>query len=92
LRAGIVFLRRVEKKAATERLRGKFQDDCLNVNWFQNSWAKRRKEYNEERPHNPLGYQLPSSVRAAASSFFVWLHAPRTPDEATHLSKAANAV
>jgi len=49
-----------------ESFNGKFRDECLNTNWFQNLFDARlkvsayKKEYNEERPHSSLGYKTPS--------------------------------
>ena len=48
-----------------ESFNGKFREECLNQNWFQNiaeasiiveEW---RKEYNNDRPHSSLGYLTP---------------------------------
>jgi transposase InsO family protein len=50
-----------------ESFNGKLRDECLNVSWFENLWAARRKiaawqkEFNEERPHSALGYQTPAA-------------------------------
>ena len=49
-----------------ESSNGKMRDECLNVSWFENLWDARRKmaawqkEFNKERPHSALGYQLPA--------------------------------
>jgi len=48
-----------------ESFNGKFRGVCLNEHWFRdlanardkiNNW---RLDYNEQRPHSPLGYQTP---------------------------------
>lgn len=48
-----------------ESFNGKFREECLNQNWFQNiaeasiiveQW---RKDYNNARPHSSLGYLTP---------------------------------
>lgn len=48
-----------------ESFNGKFREECLNQNWFQNiaeasiiveQW---RKDYNNDRPHSSLGYLTP---------------------------------
>jgi putative transposase len=57
-----------------ERFNGKFCDECLNLEWFQNRVEARvvieqwRYRYNEERPHSSLGYQTPSSQRLSCTS------------------------
>jgi len=49
-----------------ESFNGKFREECLNQNWFQNmseasiiieAW---RKDYNNNRPHSALGYLTPN--------------------------------
>ena len=69
------------QNAYIESFNGKFRDECLNVNLFENGrhamevvseWLN---EYNEFRPHSSLGYKTPrefaaryySSLRAAPS-------------------------
>jgi len=48
-----------------ESFNGKFREECLNQNWFQNlSMAsqcieKWRNDYNNKRPHSALGYLTP---------------------------------
>ena len=48
-----------------ESFNGKFREECLNQNWFQNikeasiiaeQW---REDYNNNRPHSALGYLTP---------------------------------
>ena len=48
-----------------ESFNGKFREECLNQNWFQNileasiiieEW---RKDYNDNHPHSSLGYLTP---------------------------------
>jgi putative transposase len=57
-----------------ESFQGKFRDECLNVNWFQNLWEARekvgswRREYNEARPHSSLGYQTPEAFAASQAA------------------------
>ena len=54
------------QNAYAESFNGKFRDECLNVNWFQNLWDARRKiaawllQYNQERPHSSLDYRTPN--------------------------------
>jgi len=48
-----------------ESFNGKFREECLDQNWFQNlSMASKcieewRNDYNNERPHSALGYLTP---------------------------------
>jgi putative transposase len=53
------------ENAYIESFNGKFREECLNQNWFQNileaaiiveEW---RKDYNNNRPHSSLGYLTP---------------------------------
>jgi len=89
-----------QQNGHVESFHARLRDECLNVSWFENLWAARRKiaawrkEYNEERPHSSLGYQTPAEFarQLAASAGSV----PRpgrgtTPDEAI-LSQATNVV
>ena len=56
-----------------ESFNGRFRDECLNANWFQNlADAKRkieswRREYNSERPHSSLDYRTPDEYLKACS-------------------------
>jgi putative transposase len=49
-----------------ESFNGRFRDECLNANWFENLADARRKievwrqEYNEHRPHSALAYRTPA--------------------------------
>ncbi len=57
------------QNGTNESFNGKFRDECLNLEWFQNRVEARvvieqwRCRYNEERPHSSLGYRTPSSQR-----------------------------
>ena len=59
-----------------ESFNGRFRDECLNENWFSDladareKIARWKQDYNEERPHSPLGYLTPAQFaqRSAASS------------------------
>jgi putative transposase len=49
-----------------ESFNGRFRDECLNANWFENLADAKRKieawrvEYNETRPHSSLAYRTPA--------------------------------
>jgi putative transposase len=49
-----------------ESFNGRFRDECLNANWFENLADAKRKieawrvEYNEARPHSSLAYRTPA--------------------------------
>jgi putative transposase len=49
-----------------ESFNGRFRDECLNANWFENLADAKRKieawrlEYNEIRPHSSLAYRTPA--------------------------------
>jgi putative transposase len=54
-----------------ESFNGRFRDECLNANWFENLADARRKieawrlDYNQARPHSSLAYRTPEEfVRA----------------------------
>ena len=55
-----------------ESFQGKFRDECLNVNWFENLWEARQKvgtwgqKYNQVRPNSSLGYRTPQEFAAGA--------------------------
>jgi putative transposase len=48
-----------------ESFNGRFRDECLNANWFENLADARRKieawrvDYNQQRPHSSLAYRTP---------------------------------
>lgn len=48
-----------------ESFNGRFRDECLNANWFENMADARRKieawrrDYNQQRPHSALAYRTP---------------------------------
>ena len=49
-----------------ESFNGRFRDECLNANWFENLADARRKieawreDYNQRRPHSSLAYRTPA--------------------------------
>jgi putative transposase len=49
-----------------ESFNGRFRDECLNANWFENLADARRKieawrvDYNQQRPHSSLAYRTPA--------------------------------
>src|SRR5580698_9355571 len=49
-----------------ESFNGRFRDECLNANWFENLADARRKieawreDYNQHRPHSSLAYRTPA--------------------------------
>jgi putative transposase len=49
-----------------ESFKGRFRDECLNANWFENLADARRKieawriDYNHHRPHSSLAYRTPT--------------------------------
>jgi len=54
-----------------ESFNGRFRDECLNANWFENLVDARRQieawrlDYNQARPHSSLAYRTPEEfVRA----------------------------
>ena len=64
------------KQAHIESFRDKFRDECLNWELFEilavaeeivDQW---RKEYNQQRPHNSLGYQTPDEFAAICNRRF----------------------
>ena len=56
-----------------ESFNGRFRDECLNANWFENLADARRKieawrvEYNQHRPHSALAYRTPEEFARAWS-------------------------
>jgi putative transposase len=50
-----------------ESFNGRFRDECLNANWFENLADARRKieawrlDYNQARPHSSLAYRTPEA-------------------------------
>jgi putative transposase len=71
-----------------ESFNGRFRDECLNTNWFENLGDARRKieawrrHYNEERPHSSLAYRTPEEFARA------WTPSP----SATVIEQAAAPV
>lgn len=53
-----------------ESFNGRFRDECLNANWFQNVEDARRtitawkEDYNQFRPHSALAYRSPAEFAA----------------------------
>ena len=49
-----------------ESFNGRFREECLNANWFENLADARRKieawreDYNQRRPHSSLAYRTPA--------------------------------
>jgi len=60
------------QNAFVESFNGKFREECLSENWFQNlEHARRviaewRRDYNHVRPHKSLGWRTPVEVERAA--------------------------
>jgi putative transposase len=56
-----------------ESFNGRFRDECLNANWFENMPDARRKieawrqDYNQQRPHSALAYRTPGEFARAWS-------------------------
>jgi putative transposase len=54
-----------------EIFKGKFRDECLNLEWFRTRAEARvlieafRRRYNEERPHSSLDYMTPGAFSRA---------------------------
>lgn len=50
-----------------ESFNGRFRDECLNANWFENLMDAQRKielwrqDYNQRRPHSALAYRTPEA-------------------------------
>ena len=60
--------------AFVESFNGKFRDECLNENWFQDLEDARTKidawrhDYNDVRPHSALGNRTPTEFAAQAGA------------------------
>lgn len=58
-----------------ESFNGRFRIECLNVSWFTSIDEARRiieewrVHYNEERPHQSLGYMTPAAFAATSPRF-----------------------
>ena len=76
-----------------ESFNGRFRDECLNANWFENLADARRKleawrlDYNQARPHSSLAYRTPAEFARAA----VAGAAPRTRRRSLPRSDSAAA-
>jgi putative transposase len=61
-------------KPSLKSQNGKFRAECLNANWFLSLDQARRKceawlrDYNEGRPHNTIGNQVPAMLHRSAGS------------------------
>ena len=61
------------QNAAGESFNGKFRDECLSLEWFQNRIDAKiviegwRRHYNETRPHSSLGYLTPAEFKQLSS-------------------------
>ena len=57
-----------------ESFNARFRADCLDIEWFNNRreavWVieKWRQEYNEQRPHSGINYEIPSQKRKSWES------------------------
>jgi len=57
------------QNGTNESFNGKFRDECLNMEWFQNRREAKvlieqwRREYNDVRPHSSIGYMTPTAFR-----------------------------
>lgn len=62
------------QNGANESFNGKFRDECLGMQWFQNRAEARvlietwRREYNSIRPHSSLGNLTPVEFAARCST------------------------
>jgi putative transposase len=62
------------QNGANESFNGKFRDECLGMQWFQNRAEARvlietwRREYNTVRPHSSLGNLTPAEFAARCST------------------------
>jgi transposase InsO family protein len=75
-----------------ESFNGRFRDECLNANWFQNLFDARQKisiwrdDYNRARPHSSLDYRTPDEFAAhwqSPSSLPTWMPQPEPSVKAT---------
>jgi putative transposase len=79
---------RPQQNGHVESFHARLRDECLNVSWFSNLWAARRKiaawkeDYNERRPHSSLGYRTPAAYarQLAESAGSVPLRGTTPPD------------
>jgi len=57
-----------------ESFNGRFRDECLNANWFENLGDARKKieawrlDYNQHRPHSSLAYRTPEEFARGCPS------------------------
>ena len=57
------------QNGAIESFNARFRADCLDIEWFNNrreaKWVIEnwRKEYNEQRPHSGIQYEIPAQKR-----------------------------
>jgi putative transposase len=63
-----------------ESFNGRFRDECLNENWFQDladalaKIAEWQQDYNEMRPHSSLRYRTPVEfAQSAERGYLQWL-------------------
>jgi putative transposase len=62
------------QNGANESFNGKFRNECLGMQWFQNRTEARvlieawRREYNSVRPHSSLGNLTPAEFAARCST------------------------
>jgi len=62
------------QNGANESFSGKFRDECLGMQWFQNRTEARglieawRREYNSVRPHSSLGNLTPAEFAERCST------------------------
>jgi len=62
------------QNGANESFNGKFRDECLGMQWFQNRTDARvlteawRREYNSVRPHSSLDNLTPAEFAALCST------------------------
>ena len=62
------------QNGANESFNGKFRDECLGMQWFQNRTEARvlieawRRDYNSVRPHSSLGNLTPAEFAERCST------------------------